>query len=185
MAERRMFAKTIIDSDAFLDMPISAQVLYFHLGMRADDDGFVNSPNKIVRIANATSEDMDILIQKKFIIPFYASGIVVIKHWKINNYIRPDIYHETKYKEEKASLDYDENGSYTTKKDGALRTRNEHVTGSSTEVRIGKDRLGEVSKGQDKEIINPGFSITPELQQAAAESLDRKLQEYRERKKQA
>lgn len=112
MAERRMFAKTIIDSDAFLDMPISARLLYYDLSMRADDDGFVNSPKKIMRMIGASDDDLKVLVTKKFIIPF-DSGIVVIKHWKIHNYIAKDRYIETKYKEEKATLSLDENNSYT------------------------------------------------------------------------
>ena len=95
MAERRMFAKTIIDSDAFLDMPQSTQLLYFHLAMRADDDGFINSPKTIMRIVGAKDDDLKVLFSKKFLIPF-ESGIVVIKHWRIHNYIQKDRYHETK-----------------------------------------------------------------------------------------
>jgi len=106
-----MFAKTIIDSDAFIDMPISARLLYYDLGMRADDDGFVNSPKKIMRMVGASDDDIRLLITKKFIIPF-ESGIVVIKHWKIHNYIRSDRFHETKYKDEKALLETEENGAY-------------------------------------------------------------------------
>ena len=113
MAEKRMFAKAIIDSDAFIDMPVSARLLYYDLGMRADDDGFVNSPKKIMRMINATEDDLKLLIIKKFIIPF-ENGVVVIKHWKINNYIRADRYHETTYLDEKATLRIDENGAYTT-----------------------------------------------------------------------
>lgn len=112
MAEKRMFAKTIVDSDAFLDMPMSTQALYFHLGMRADDDGFVNSPKKIQKIVGAADDDMKLLIAKKFIIAF-ESGIIVIKHWRINNYLRSDRYTETNYKEEKATLLVDENNAYT------------------------------------------------------------------------
>jgi hypothetical protein len=87
MAERRMFAKIIIDSDAFLDMPLSTQALYFHLSMRADDDGFINNPKKIQRTIGATDDDFKLLIAKHFVIPF-DSGVVVIKHWKIHNYIQ-------------------------------------------------------------------------------------------------
>ena len=112
MAERRMFAKTIIDSDAFLDMPLSAQALYFHLSMRADDDGFVNNPKKIQRIINAGDDDLKILLAKSFLIPF-DSGIVVIKHWKIHNYIQKDRYKETVYLEEKSLLSTKENNAYT------------------------------------------------------------------------
>lgn len=112
MAERRMFAKTIIDSDAFLDMPLSAQSLYFHLSMRADDEGFINNPKKIMRMIGASQDDMSILIMRKFIIPF-DSGVVVIKHWRIHNYIRADRLVETNYKDEKAMLIVKENGAYT------------------------------------------------------------------------
>ena len=99
MAERRMFAKTIIDSDAFLDMPHTTQLLYFHLSMRADDDGFINNPKNIMRMIGCKDDDLKILLTKKFLLPF-ESGVVVIKHWQIHNYIQKDRYHETKYKEE-------------------------------------------------------------------------------------
>jgi 5-methylcytosine-specific restriction endonuclease McrA len=112
MAERRMFAKTIIDSDAFLDMPLSTQSLYFHLSMRADDEGFINNPKKIQRMIGATEDDLKLLNAKNFIIPF-ESGVVVIKHWKIHNYIRGDRLVETQYKDEKALLTVKENGAYT------------------------------------------------------------------------
>ena len=106
MAERRMFAKTIIDSDMFLDMPLSTQALYFHLSMRADDDGFINNPRKIQRMIGAADDDLKVLVMKRFILPF-DSGVVVIKHWKIHNYIRNDRYKETVYKEElEAQLEY-------------------------------------------------------------------------------
>ena len=84
MAERRMFAKTIIDSDLFLDMPMSTQLLYFHLSMRADDDGFINNPKKIQRMIGCSEDDLKMLIMKQFIIPF-ESGVVVIKQWRIHN----------------------------------------------------------------------------------------------------
>ena len=112
MAEKRMFSKTIIDSDAFLDMPLSSQVLYFHLSMRADDDGFVNNPRKIQRMIGCGDDDLKLLMAKKFLIPF-DSGIVVIKHWRIHNYIRNDRYKETNYIEEKSMLGVEENKSYT------------------------------------------------------------------------
>lgn len=112
MAERRMFAKTIIDSDSFLDMPLSAQALYFHLSMRADDDGFINNPKKIQRMIGGADDDLKLLCVKKFIIPF-ESGIVVIKHWKIHNYIQKDRYKPTVYQEEKSLLIEKENKVYT------------------------------------------------------------------------
>ena len=149
MAERRMFAKTIIDSDAFIDMPVTARLLYYDLSMRADDDGFVNSPKKIMRMIGASQDDLSILIMRKFIIPF-DSGIVVIKHWRIHNYIRKDMYHETKYKEEKETLSLDENNAYTLHPrnesvTNLLQTCNEDVSSPSTEDRIGKDRIGKDS----------------------------------------
>lgn len=112
MAERRMFAKTIIDSDAFLDMPLSTQALYFHLSMRADDEGFVNNPKKIARMIGADDDSLRILFSKQYLIPF-ESGVVVIKHWKIHNYIRGDRLTETAYKQEKSMLSIDENGAYS------------------------------------------------------------------------
>lgn len=143
MAERRMFAKTIIDSDAFLEMPQSTQLLYFHLSMRADDDGFINNPKSIMRNVGCKEDDIRILSGKKFIIPF-ESGVVVIKHWKIHNYIQKDRYHETKYKDELSTLDTDENGSYT--------KCIHNVSNMDTQVRLGKDSLGKDSKEdpQDK-----------------------------------
>jgi uncharacterized phage protein (TIGR02220 family) len=114
MAERRMFAKTIIDSDAFLEMPLSTQSLYFHLSMRADDDGFVNNPKKIQRMIGASDDDCRLLIHKRFVLAF-DSGIIVIKHWKINNYLRSDRYKETVYTEEKAMLELEDNNAYTEK----------------------------------------------------------------------
>lgn len=132
MAERRMFAKTIIDSDVFLDMPLSAQALYFHLSMRADDDGFVNNPKKIQRMVGASDDDSKLLILKQFIIAF-ESGVIVIKHWKIHNYIQKDRYKPTVYEGEKASLSQNENGVYT--------ECIQNVSNSDTQVRLGKDRL--------------------------------------------
>ena len=112
MAERRMFAKTVIDSDAFLDMPLSAQALYFHLSMRADDDGFINNPKKIQRMVGASDDDCKLLIMKRFIITF-ESGVIVIKHWKIHNYIQKDRYKPTIYQEEKRLLSEKDNKAYT------------------------------------------------------------------------
>lgn len=120
MAERRMFAKTIVTSDAFLDMPPTARCLYFTLAMFADDDGFVNNPKSIMRQSGSTTDDMNILIAKKFVIAF-ESGVIVIKHWRIHNYIRSDRKHETKYADELLALDIDENGAYTLEQDDKPR----------------------------------------------------------------
>jgi len=148
MAERRMFAKTIIDSDAFLDMPLSAQALYFHLSMRADDEGFINNPRKIQRMIGASDDDLRLLIAKKFLIAF-DTGVVVIKHWRIHNYIQKDRYTETVYQEERAQLMLKENKAYSLAdpvciQDGySLDTDCIHDGYSlDTQDRLGKDRLG-------------------------------------------
>lgn len=111
MAERRMFSKVVIDSDVFIDMPLSAQALYFHLSMRADDDGFINNPKKLQRLIGASEDDLKLLVLKSFLIPF-ESGVVVIKHWKIHNYIRNDRYKETICQCEKRRLESDKSGEY-------------------------------------------------------------------------
>ncbi|MEE1046974.1 MAG: replisome organizer, partial [Clostridia bacterium] len=148
MAERRMFAKTIIDSDAFLDMPVTSRLLYYDLGMRADDDGFVNSPKKIMKMVGASQDDIGILIARKFIIPF-DNGVVVIKHRRIHNYIRQDTYNETQYKEQKELLEFDENKSYRLIQENPSTDRPRLVHDSSTQVSIGKDSIDKVSIGED------------------------------------
>ena len=148
MANRRMFAKTIIDSDAFLDMPLSTQALYFHLSMRADDDGFINNPKKIMRMIGASQDELTNLFNKKFIIGF-ENGIVVIKHWKIHNYLRKDRYTATIYKEEKELLFEKENGSYTLNKLVGIPSGTPDAIPDDnqmdTQVRLGKVRLGKDS----------------------------------------
>ncbi|MDE2031387.1 MAG: replisome organizer [Patescibacteria group bacterium] len=109
-----MFNTEIVGSDAFLEMPVSSQALYFHLGMYADDDGFISSPKKILRSMGGSDDDLRILIAKRFVLTF-ENGVVVIKHWKINNYLRNDRYKETRYLDEKNKLYEKENGSYTEK----------------------------------------------------------------------
>jgi hypothetical protein len=131
-----MFAKTIIDSDAFLDMPISSQNLYFHLGMRADDDGVINNPKSIMRLCGAKDVDMNLLIHKKFVL-FLDDTVIVIKHWKINNYIQKDRYKPSKYLDLINSLSIDENGAYSDKKQECIQTGYE----VDTQVRIGKDSI--------------------------------------------
>lgn len=165
MAERRMFAKTIVESDAFLDMPLSAQSLYIHLGMNADDWGFVNNPRSIRRMCGASEDDLRLLVAKKFILTF-DSGAAVIKSWWVNNYVQADRRHPTRYQEELETLFFDENKSYTTKNTGVLPADMfnrvskvepvciqpvskmdtkciQSVSKMDTEVRLGKDRLGE------------------------------------------
>lgn len=110
-----MFSKEITTSDSFRDMPLSAQALYFHLGMEADDDGVVNSPKSIQRSLGASVDDLRILVAKRFIIPIQESEIIVIKHWKINNLIQKDRYTKSKYCKELELLELDENNAYKEK----------------------------------------------------------------------
>ncbi len=112
MAERRMFTQKITESDAFLEMPMSAQALYFHLCMNADDDGFVKNPKRLQKLVGCNDDDIKILIFKNFVLPF-ESGIIVIKHWRMHNLLRKDRYIETEYQEEKSQLYLKENGAYT------------------------------------------------------------------------
>ena len=145
MAERRMFSKKITDSDSFLDMPMSAQCLYFHLNMNADDDGFVNSPKKIQRMIGASDDDFRILLAKSFIIAF-ESGIIVIKHWKMNNYLRSDRYKPTNYVEEKALLGLKADSSYTLDKNKMVYQVD---TDGTHLVSVGKDSIGKDSIGNN------------------------------------
>lgn len=112
MAQKRMFDKTITNNDNFLEMPDSTQNLYFHLSMEADDDGFVDNWKSIMRMTGKKEDDLKLLIAKSYIIPF-DSGVIVIKHWRINNYLRSDRYNETKYIDEKNQLSIKQNGEYT------------------------------------------------------------------------
>ena len=149
-----MFAKTIVLSDAFLDMPMSARCLYFTLSMLADDDGFVNAPRSVMRQCGAADDDMKMLIAKKFVLCF-DSGVIVIKHWRINNYLQKDRINPTKYVEEKAQLTLDEKGGYTrsdsmytqeaasvyTREPGSVYTQNSIDKVSIVEGRVEEDRL--------------------------------------------
>lgn len=147
MAERRMFAKSIVLSDAFLDMPMSARCLYFTLAMLADDDGFINSPKSIMRQCGSTTDDMNILIAKRFVLTF-ESGVVVIKHWRIHNLIQKDRYRETKYLEEKATLMLDENKAYTEADNDVYPECIQDVSNLEPQVRLGEVRLGESRLGE-------------------------------------
>ena len=110
MADKRMFSNSVVMSDAFLDMPASARALYFTLGMSADDEGFVGNPKSIVRLCGASLKDLDILIEKRYLLKF-PSEVIVIKHWKMNNIIRNDRSHETTYLEERSMLEIDNRGA--------------------------------------------------------------------------
>lgn len=184
MAQRRMFSIQIIDTDAFMDMPLSAQALYFHLGMRADDDGFVSNAKRIQKLVGAADDDLKILALKRFILVF-DSGVVVIKHWKISNYIQKDRYKPTLYQEEKSTLFLKPGGAYTdhpgegfrpcvqsvSKSDtaGELAEKSgvsHDVSTMDTQDRLSKDRLGQVSLGE----VNNNFSGGDGGAREAAES---------------
>lgn len=139
LAERRMFAKSIVLSDSFLDMSLGARCLYFSLGMFADDDGFVNNPKSIMRQVGATTDDLNLLLLKQYVIAF-ESGVLVVRHWRIHNYIQKDRYRESKCTEEKARLLLDKSGVYTE----CIRS------GSQTEP---QDRLEQERLEQDRQAV--------------------------------
>lgn len=179
MAQRRMFSMQIVDTDAFMDMPLSAQALYFHLGMRADDDGFVNNARRIQRLIGAADDDLKLLALKRFILVF-DSGIVVIKHWRMLNTIKGDRYKPTLYQDEKATLFLKPDGAYTDRPaDGARSLApsadppslprqpsgnhsvpgwNQDGTRMEPQVKLGKDKLG-IGLGEVRE--EGGLKHTP------------------------
>ena len=137
MAQRRMFSKKVTDTDTFLDMPLSTQALYFHLNMHADDDGFIDNTKTIQRMIGSSDDDRKLLVAKQFLLPF-ENGLVVIKDWRVHNYIQGDRYHKTQYINEKSQLIVEENNMYT--------RRVQDVSNMDTQVRLGKDRLGKDRK---------------------------------------
>src|SRR5690606_42089045 len=137
MAQRRMFSKKITETDVFLDMPMSSQNLYFHLNMNADDDGFIGNVKTIKRMIGASDDDLKVLMAKEFLIPF-ESGVVVIKDWKVHNYIRKDRYDGTVYKQEKQQLIENENGQYEL----GMTSGRPLVDQRLPQGRLGKVRLG-------------------------------------------
>ncbi len=181
MAERRMFAKSIVLSDAFLDMPMSARCLYFTLGMLADDDGFVGSPKAIMRQCGASEDDMRILVSKKYVLGF-DSGVLVIKHWRLNNYLRNDRHVQTTYTEELDTLGIDDKGAYTQNVEKMERLpvgipNDNQVVGSRyTQDRIGKDSIDNYiySRAEDSPTARPEQADVTEvveyLNQAAGTS---------------
>ena len=155
MAERRMFAKSIVLSDAFLDMPLSARCLYFTLGMFADDDGFVSSPKAIMRHCGAGQDDMLLLIQKRFVLAF-DSGVIVIKHWRLNNYLQNDRHKRTTYTEELAQLSIDEKGAYTEKNEVYTECiQNVYTDKNSIDKnRLDKNNINNINKKEDEPVFD-------------------------------
>lgn len=154
MANRRMFSKDVVETDKFLNMPLASQALYFHLGMEADDDGFVASPKKVQRSIGCSEGDLQILASRGFIIPF-ESGIVVLVHWKQNNYIQADRYRKTVHKEEAALL---QNDNYVYRLDP---TCIHPVSSLDPQDSIGKDRVGKDSIELDKDNIYVCSELSP------------------------
>ena len=154
MAQKRMFDKTITNNDNFLEMPDSTQNLYFHLSMEADDDGFVDNWKSIMRMTGKKNDDLKLLIAKSFIIPF-ETGVIVIKHWRINNYLRKDRYHQTKYLKEKSLLTIEENEAYELKKDGGIPIGNREensIEENSIEEYIGQNKQDTIYDFLQKEL---------------------------------
>ena len=140
MANRRMFSVEVVCTDKFLEMPASSQALYFQLGMKADDDGFVSAPKQITRMTNASDDDLRLLSSKGFIIPF-ESGVIVISDWKVNNYLRKDRYTETRHVIEKAKLQI-VNDVYVPQIPTGIPSDYHVVNQSETQYRLGKDSIG-------------------------------------------
>lgn len=177
MADRRMFSCKITNSDAFKTMPLSAQALYFQLGMEADDDGFINNAMSVTRGIGATQDDIETLISNRFVMRMDKS-ILVIKHWRINNYIQKDRYHETAYTQYKDLLALKENGSYTEKDKndpvwghsvkGMYTGCIQNVSKMDTENSIGKDSIGKdryTSLSKDSLVVGQETDTTPPQQE--------------------
>ena len=147
MARKRMFSLLVVDTDEFLDMPSSTQSLYYHLGMRADDDGFVASPKKIVKLVNCSNDDLKLLIAKGFIIPF-DSGIIAIRHWKLNNDLKKDRYTPTIYLNEKSTLKVNKNKVYSI--DGNNLETNWRQNGNKLETQYSIDKNSIDKNSKDK-----------------------------------
>ena len=178
-----MFTMKICDSDAFLDMPLSTQALYFHLNMRADDDGFVDNPKRISKIIGASSDDLNILIAKRFVLTF-DNGVIVIKHWRMHNTLSKQRYHETQYLDEKSMLKLKENGAYSLS-DGMhiddtkllemykRRTSGEQVENADLDLDLGLDidldlKEKEVSKDTSKKKVALRNIIPPKFEDVKA-----------------
>ena len=155
LANKRMFTMKIVDSDAFLDMPLSTQCLYFHLNMRADDDGFIGNPKRIMKITGASEDDLRLLIAKRFVLTF-EDGVIVIKHWRMHNTLSRDRYAETSYTDEKKMLLLKDNGSYSLAGGNPIDdTRLIERSGRQTQQRRNKDAtktLSDIDKGLDIEL---------------------------------
>jgi hypothetical protein len=179
MAERRMFTMKIVDSDPFLDMPMSTQCLYFHLNMRADDDGFVNNPKRIQKMIGASEDDLKLLLAKRFILGF-ENGVVVIKHWRMHNLLRKDRYSPTQYIKERDTLAVNDNGAYTEKPlpapSGNQMATKWQPNGNqmATQDSIGKDSIGKDSIVEDTTEQKRKRFVPPTLEEVRSYCQERK-----------
>ena len=189
-----MFTQKITESDAFIEMPMSSQALYFHLCMNADDDGFVKNPKSIQRLVGCNDDDLKLLIAKRFIIPF-ETGVIVIKHWRMHNLLRKDRYKETVYTEEKALLFLKKDGAYTLDKSQGfpipkIGTNDANSDEKDTDDRVatkwqpndnqmapqdrlGKDRVGYTEERKKKNIYIKSSSAGARVREEPLESYDR------------
>ena len=205
MAEKRMFSNRVIDTDEFLEMPATAQMLYFHLSMNADDDGFVGKPKTIMRMCRASQDDLTVLLGKQFVISF-DTGVIVIRHWKIHNYIRKDMYHPTIYEKEKEMLSLDKSDAYSLEHHqdesvtspsqvrnesvtSPLRVRDESVTSPSQVRNVDKNSIEKVREDkvrEDKkrkedlfETLLPNYQISEPLADKIREYLRYRKEQHR------
>lgn len=167
MAERRMFTQKITDSDAFTEMPLSAQALYFHLNMHADDDGFLNNANKIRKSVNASEDDFKLLILKRFVIPF-ESGVVVIKHWRMHNLLRKDRYTPTQYQEEFSTLEIRPIDNAYTEKNELATIWQPNDNQMTTQDSIGKDSIDKVNIKENNTKEKSSRFSPPSLEEVTA-----------------
>ena len=189
-----MFSNRVIDTDEFLEMPATAQMLYFHLSMNADDDGFVGKPKTIMRMCRASQDDLTVLLGKQFVISF-DTGVIVIRHWKIHNYIRKDMYHPTIYEKEKEMLSLDKSDAYSLEHHqeesvtSPLQVRNESVT-SPLQVRnvdknsiekVREDKVREDKKRKEDlfETLLPSYQISEPLADKIREYLRYRKEQHR------
>ena len=178
MKDHRMFSLYVIDSDAFLDMPLSAQAVYFHLCMRADDDGFVNNPKKIQRMIGASDDDLKLLMAKQFVIPF-DTGVIVIRHWRVHNTIRKDMYKPTLCQQESEQIETDSTKTY--------QLRNVYVTDSLRErdgnVPLREDKIREDKISKDNIPPKGGVGENEISQSSLSEPVKEKMIEFLEYRK--
>ena len=188
MAERRMLAKSIMDSDAFSDLPIESQMLYVRLNLAADDDGFVSNPRSIMRMYGASNDSMKLLIEKNFVLAFQKGDnfVYLIKHWRVHNYIQKDRHKASTYREFLREVYLDENKAYSMNPDGHIPVISDRVSNVDTEciqdvsemetqVRLGKDSIGKVIDSIDQDSIDQSINDNAPAAQSEIDSCNEKI----------